>query len=208
MSYPPGPDPYGQPNPYSQPQQPGPPPQYGQPYGYPQQPPPPYGPMAGPGGYPGYPGYPGQPGYPGWPGAYVAMPGVVVAARVILFIIAGLELLSGVLAMISSAVLSAQSGYRESSDAISYGIGVGVGILIVGGLTLTLAIRYSKGRGGVRGCTIALGILYLLSAVGNLIRGATPPVVVGVLVLLGLGILFLVAMFGRAGTAYFSRPRH
>ena len=98
-------NPYGPPQgqppgypPQGPPQQPG----YGYPtapqgqpgYGYPQQQPP---------GQPGY-GYPSPPAFPqepyGQPGPVAVMPGSVKAARVMLFVLGGFQVLGGLLMMI------------------------------------------------------------------------------------------------------------
>ena len=112
MSYP-NPNPYGPP-PGQQPgyRPPSGPPHHGPGYGYPQQPPQPspYGP------YPGGP-MPGmQPQYP------TVMPGGVKAARVMLFVLAALNLIGLVLAVaglggVSKASHNA-SAYTTSDDII------------------------------------------------------------------------------------------
>jgi hypothetical protein len=204
VSYPP--NPYGPPpqqpgqGPYGPPQQqPG--QQYGQPYGYPQQPSP-YGPGAGPGGYPGWGGQ------PGWPVGPPQMPGVVTAARVILFIMSGLSVIGGALALLSGIVMSSSSDDSDTSGLAAPAVAAGVAVIVIGALVMTLAVRYSRGRGGVRVTTIILGIVEILGGVLDMVSNTT---VVGLLigmVGLGFGIVFLVAMFSRAGTAWFSRPRY
>ncbi len=210
MSFPP-PNPYGQQQPpqnYGQPQ-----PQQ-QPYGYPQQQQP-YGQQPGypVGGYPAnnaYPGggYPGYPQQPGWAGAALPMPGVVTAARVVLFIFSGLAMLGGLLMLIGGGSAARTLESDEGSGLAAVLAVVGLMVLLIGVLVMILAIRFSKGRGGVRGTTITLGFLQLLGAVGGPLSNPTGEGFLLALINLGIGILLLVAMFGQAGTAYFTRPRY
>ncbi|MGW6748264.1 hypothetical protein ACWGD3_07875, partial [Streptomyces sp. NPDC055006] len=122
---------FGDPNnPYGPPQgqQPGYPPQapqapQGQPgYGYPQGQPP-QQPQQ-----PGY-GYPqGQPAYPGFPGGNVMpveMPGLMKTARVLLFILAGFQLLFGIIAGVAIGAVQDVSNGVGSGDSTNTLAGLG-----------------------------------------------------------------------------------
>ncbi|MFG2880399.1 hypothetical protein ACGFYU_36210 [Streptomyces sp. NPDC048337] len=209
---------FGDPNnPYGQQPQ-------GQPgYGYPQQAPqgvPPQGgyayPQQAPQGYPGAP--------MGYPGASVEMPGGVKAARVILFIVGGLQALGGVLALLFGAFFAtmfADSSSSSASDAGTLAGGVIVAAGIIGiGLALwpiLTAAKLSKGRGGVRASGIVYGSLMTLgSGLGLLVNlvalgsdTAAGAVVFSLLVSLiefGLALWVLIGLANSAAGAYFRRP--
>ncbi|WP_405831667.1 hypothetical protein [Streptomyces sp. NBC_00105] len=208
-------------NPYGQ--QPSQAPQ-GQPgYGYPQQ--------APQGGY-AYPqqapqAYPGGPvGYPGAP--VHEMPGGAKAARVILFVVGGLQVLGGLFFIIGGAVFAAvlsdstySSSSTEDAGAIAGTLGVAIGLFFIG-LALwpiLTAAKMAKGRGGVRVSGIIYGSLQALFAalglLGNMIALSadehTPAefaVIAALpsLVSLALGITVIVGL-AKAGD-YFRRPRY
>ncbi|MGW0394638.1 hypothetical protein ACWDYJ_27890 [Streptomyces sp. NPDC003042] len=213
-------NPYGQ-----QPQAP-----QGQPgYGYPQQAPqgvPPQGGYA----YPQQQGYPAGPvGYPGagYPGAPVEMPGGAKAARVILFILGGLQVLGGLLVILFGAVFAtAFSESSSSSSASDAGTFAGGVIIAVGAFAIGVSLwpiltaaKMSKGRGGVRVSGIVYGSLQvffsglsLLVNLATLSSGGQTPVGGAMLSLLlavvglGLGIWVIVGL-AKSG-AYFGRPRY
>jgi hypothetical protein len=199
---------FGDPNnPYGQPQgqQPG----YGQPqgqqpgYGYPQQ--------APQGQQPGY-GYPQAPpvqpyGMGGYPGAVMEMPGGVKAARVILWIIGGLNLLGGLGAIAFSFVLGseleksgASSGDTEAFADLSQGVLIGVGIfsIIFAVLGMVLAAKFNSGGNGVRICSIVYAAFVVLFSIFSLPLGV---------VSMALGILVIVFVAKADGAAWFNRPR-
>ncbi|MFC4499660.1 MULTISPECIES: hypothetical protein [Streptomyces] len=196
---------FGDPNnPYGPPQNPPP--------GYPQQQPPPQ-----PGyGY-GQPGY-GQPGY-GYPqappvsqpygyGVPEQMPGLVVTARVLLFILAGLQLLFGVIFGVIAAFVQT-SGSRSSSDDINLATGVVVLIALVmlalGSLSLFLGLKFRTGRAGIRITTMVYAAFMLLGSIGNIVQGGGAGTFGGVLSL-AIGGIILAAMIN--GGAWFNRPRY
>ncbi|MBT2480301.1 hypothetical protein [Streptomyces sp. ISL-94] len=214
-------NPYGQ-----QPQAP-----QGQPgYGYPQQAPqgvPPQG-VPPQGGY-AYPqqapqGYPGGPvGYPGGP---VEMPGGVKAARVILFVLGGLQALFGLLALLGGAFFAsmfAESSSSSASDAgaLAGGAFVVVGIILIAASLwpILTAAKLSKGRGGVRVSGIVFGSLQALfaglSVLVNLAAAGSdqaPPTVavslIFALISLALGVWIIVGLANSAAGAYFGRPQY
>ncbi|MDX3536436.1 hypothetical protein PV721_19040 [Streptomyces sp. MB09-01] len=213
-------NPYGQQPPQAPQGQPG--------YGYPQQAPqgtPPQGgyayPQQAPQAYPGGPvGYPGAPVH--------EMPGGAKAARVILFIIGGLQVLGGLFFIIGGAVFAAalsDSSYSSSSTedvgAIAGTVGVVIGLFFIG-LALwpiLTAAKMAKGRGGVRVSGIVYGSLQVLFAglglLGNMIAlsadehtpaGLTVISALPSLVSLGLGLTVIVGL-AKAGD-YFRRPQY
>ncbi|WP_327415892.1 proline-rich domain-containing protein [Streptomyces sp. NBC_01233] len=217
-------NPYGQQPPQAPQGQPG--------YGYPQQAPqgiPPQGgyayPQQAPQGYPGGPaGYPGAP--VGYPGADMEMPGGAKAARVILFVLGGLQALGGLLVIVLGAVFASLFTESSSSSATEAGAIAGGAFVIVGiffiGLSLwpiLTAAKLRKGRTGVRVSGIIFGSLQSLFAgiglLGNLvILGADEQTPVGGAILsllmaavsLGLGIVVIVGL-AKAGD-YFRRPSY
>ncbi|MEU8838900.1 hypothetical protein AB0D97_07155 [Streptomyces roseus] len=226
---------FGDPNnPYGQQQPPAP---QGQPgYGYPQQAPqgvPPQGGYAYPQqqAQPGY-GYPNQ-AYPagpgGFPGAQMPMPGGVKAARVILFIVGGLQALGGLAALLggalfASAFSSGSSEYGSSASdagALAGGVIVGAGVLA---LALALwpiltAAKLGKGRGGVRVSGVIYGSLMTLFSGLSLIinfaalgsdnaAGAIVFSLVLALIQFGLSLWVLVGLANSAAGAYFRRPQY
>ncbi|MFE9920298.1 hypothetical protein ACFYQA_01585 [Streptomyces sp. NPDC005774] len=204
-------NPYGQP-----PQQPG---QPGQPgYGYPQQQPP-----GGPGyGYPSPPAFPQSYGQPG-PGPVAVMPGSVKAARVMLFVLGGLQALGGVLAMVASARFadyleeeissdpSISSDPNISSDDLNTVSDIGAGVMIVLGVivlafafwAILTAVKMASGYGGVRVSAIIYASVVTLFSVITLIPGN-----VFALISLIPGILIIVFCANRNGSYWFNRPRH
>ncbi|WP_228979912.1 hypothetical protein [Streptomyces sp. DH12] len=179
---------YGDPNnPYGQQQQPA---QPG--YGYPQAPPvQPYGQG---GGY----------------GAPMEMPGGVKAARVMLFVIAGLQVIGAIGAALTAlAIAAAQEDptlkndiqFQQLADMSTGAIwGVTVLILAWGVFAIVLGAKLGNGGNGIRITTMVFGII-------TAILGIYPFVVIG---LAHTVLAILVAVFvGKSdAAAWFSRPRH
>ncbi|MEU4199551.1 hypothetical protein [Streptomyces sp. NPDC045470] len=201
MSYP-NQNPYGPPQ--GQPQ--GPPqPQYGYPQQQPMQPQPmqqqPYAPFpagpVGPGGMPGIP-------------APQQMPGSTKAARVMLFVLAGITVLGiiGVtvaLNQISSA--SAQyNGFSGDADSM-FAIGKGAMVFVMilqaayAAVALVLALQFSKGANGVRIGTIIFGSVSVLCSIPFAIALYGIPSFV-------LSILVIVFAAKQESQAWFMRPRY
>ncbi len=198
-------------NPYGPPpgQQPG--------YGYPQQPPQPspYGPYPGAGmpgpamPGPGMPG-PGMPG-PGMPGGPVpnGMPGGVKAARVMLFVLAGLNLIGLVLAVMGLGSLSKASKnaseYATSDSMTALNVGKGFlifAIVLIVALTvlaITCATQFGKGGTGVRVATIVFGVINTLVSFFAFPVGLVHTV---------LGIMIIVMVSKDDGEMWFKRPRY
>ncbi|MEV8429220.1 hypothetical protein PGH47_26060 [Streptomyces sp. HUAS 31] len=195
----------------------GPPPQ-GQP-GYPQQPPqgqPGYGyPQGVPQQPPAY-GYPqGQPAYPGYPGGNmmpVQMPGLMKTARVLLFILAGFQLLFGLIAGIAVGAaqdLSNGVGSGDDTDTLA-GLGFLVAALLVGlgALSIFLGVKFKNGGSGIRITTIVYASLMILGGIVNIVNGANGSATFGGLISLAIAGIILASMVNGAASAWFNRPRY
>ncbi|MDX2762958.1 hypothetical protein [Streptomyces europaeiscabiei] len=191
---------FGDPNnPYGQPQQQQPP---AQGYGYPQQ---------GPPQQPGY-GYPAAPpvsqGYGGYPNAPETMPSTVNAARIMLWVIVGLQVIGVLLYGIGAIGVSAASdstedpALAEALGNIPVGQMVAIAIFAVAWLVyaIMLAVKFKSGGSGVRTAALVFGII-------TAILGIFPFLVIG-LVHLVLGILIAVFVGNANGKAWFNRPRY
>ncbi|WEH15732.1 hypothetical protein [Streptomyces sp. VNUA24] len=190
---------FGDPNnPYGQPQQQPPAPGYG----YPQQTPP---------QQPGY-GYPTAPpvsqGYGGYPNAPETMPSSVNAARIMLWVIVGLQVVGVLLYAIAAIAVSAASDSAED-PALAEALGniptgqmVAIAIFAAAwlGYAIMMAVKFKSGGNGVRVATLVFGII-------TAILGVFPFVLIG-LVHVVLGILIAVFVGNAAGKAWFNRPRY
>ncbi|WP_340558669.1 hypothetical protein [Streptomyces sp. GSL17-111] len=209
MSHPSQPDPYGQPQPYGYPSAPPqqPPPQHQPASGYPAQ----HHPAPGyPGGYPQYPG--------GMPPMRTGMPGIVVTARVLLFVAGGLWLLCAMLGIYLMAESSKPYYERPTFGDVSDDLyAVGVVLLCVslamGALHITVASMFGRGRAGVRVMaiitaalnTLAAGFAFLSSLASD---GSVEAFGVFIQVLwLVTAILTLVFLCVRPAGQWFNRPQ-
>ncbi|MFD7631529.1 hypothetical protein ACFV7Q_36910 [Streptomyces sp. NPDC059851] len=206
---------FGDPNnPYGQQPQ-------GQPgYGYPQQAP--QGGYAYPQAQQAYPAHPAG----GYPGVQMPMPGGVKAARVILFIVGGLQALGGVLFLLGGAVFASVLSGSSSSTASDAGAVAGAAVVIGGIFILALSLwpiltaaKLSKGRSGVRVSGIVYGSLMTLfsglSLLMNLVAlssdeaaGAVVFSLLMALIQFGLALWVLVGLANSAAGAYFRRPQY
>lgn len=205
---------YGDPNnPYGQPPQ-QPPAAPG--YGYPQQ------------GPPGVPpqqpyGYPQQPAYPGYPGGNMmqqSMPGLLVTARVFLFLISSVQILAAIGFLYFAAIANDVSDSADDFGLDDAGIGdaaTGVFVilaLIAAGLatlSITLGVKFSRGGQGVRITTVVygalgaiVGLIYLFVGLDTGLASA----IIGPLIWLVFGIIITLAPVVPSGTAWFNRPRY
>ncbi|MEU9782872.1 hypothetical protein AB0H92_18260 [Streptomyces phaeochromogenes] len=210
---------FGDPNnPYGPPQgqQPGYPPQppQGQP-GYPPQGQPGYGyPQGAPPQQPGY-GYPQQPAYPGYPGGNhmpMEMPGLMKTARVLLFILAGLQILFGIIAGIAvGAVQDVSNGVGSGDDTDTLaGLGFLAAAVLVGlgALSIFLGVKFKNGGSGIRVTTIVYASLMILGGLLNTVQGAGGSGTFGGLISLAIAGIILASMVNGAASAWFSRPRY
>ncbi|WP_328300399.1 hypothetical protein OG389_23385 [Streptomyces sp. NBC_00435] len=200
-------------------------PQGGQPgYGYPQQAPQGIPPQ----GY-GYPQQPqGYPGVGGYPGANVPMPGGVSGARVILFILGGLQALFGVLLGVGGAVFAAALSDSSSSSASSAGTAAGGVFIIFGVLVVGMALwpiltaaKLSKGRGGVRVSGIifgslmslfaGLGLIFNIATLSSMHSSGAGTFMISLIftgIELALGLWILIGLANSAASVYFKRPQY
>ncbi|MDT0489140.1 hypothetical protein RM717_01300 [Streptomyces griseus] len=190
-------NPYGQ-QPQGQPQgQPG--------YGYPQQ---------APQGVPqqgyGYPqASPVQGGGYGYPGGPTEMPGGVKASRVLLYVIAGLQVIGAIFIVLGAAAVSAAKNDATLQDDVQFqqladysgGVlwGMAFFALAWGVFAIVLAAKFGKGGNGLRITTIVFGAI-------TAILGIYPFVVVG-LVHTVLAVLVVVFVAKSDGEAWFNRPQ-
>ncbi|KQX59070.1 MULTISPECIES: hypothetical protein [unclassified Streptomyces] len=187
-------NPYGQPQ--GQGQQPG--------YGYPQQAPQGVPPQQGY-GYPAAP--PVSPYGGGYPQGPVKMPGLMTTARVLLFIIGGLQLIGAVVMGIG---IAAASSTIDDSDTATGLAGLGfvlVALLaVIGGLSIFLGVKFSTGGTAIRVITIIYASLMLVGALGNF-AGGQPSGVFGGIVSLAIGGIILASMVGGQASAWFNRNK-
>ncbi|MCX4883099.1 MULTISPECIES: hypothetical protein [unclassified Streptomyces] len=198
---------------------------YGPPQGQPQSPPPGYPPQAPPNqpgyGYPqgapqqpGY-GYPQQPAYPGYPGGMqmpAEMPGLMKTARVLLFILAGFQILFGIIAGLAIGAaqdLSNGVGSGDDTDTLA-GLGFLVAALLVGlgALSIFLGVKFKNGGSGIRITTIVYASLMILGGIVNMANGANGSATFGGLISLAIAGIILGAMVNGAASAWFNRPRY
>ncbi|CAM5273700.1 hypothetical protein [Streptomyces chartreusis] len=192
-------------------------------YGYPQQAP----------GVPpqqGY-GYPQQPAYPGYPGGNQmvpqSMPGLLVTARVFLFIISAVQILAGLawlyVAAIANDVSDAADDLSSSSDdpfsAIGEGGDIAAGVLVLialialglAALSITLGVKFSKGGQGIRITTVVYGALGTIVGIIGLFVGLDSGLATAVifpLLWVVFGGIITAAPVVSSGTAWFNRPRY
>ncbi|WP_329301299.1 hypothetical protein OG410_25600 [Streptomyces sp. NBC_00659] len=185
-------------------------------YGYPQAPP-----TVPPQGY----GYPQQPGYPGYPAGNMmpqTMPGLMMTARVLLFIVAGVQVLMGIGFIFGAATINDVSnsgedtfGNNSLSDIghASAGIFFVIALIVLGlaGLSITLGVKFTRGGQGIRITTMVYGILGALLGFLALINAAdvgSSASLVFALLWVGFGGVMAAAMIAPSGAAWFNRPRY
>ncbi|MEV6017449.1 hypothetical protein ACFYXJ_33145 [Streptomyces sp. NPDC002667] len=204
------------------------------PYGPPPQQPPVAPPAAPPGyGYPQAPpsvppqgyGYPQQPAYPGYPGGNMmpqTMPGLMMTARVLLFIVAGVQVLIGIFAIFGAATINDASNAGEDTfgnnglsdighDSAGVIFVIALLFLALAGLSITLGVKFSRGGQGIRITTMVYGILGSLFGVLGLINAAnvnSSAALVFALLWIGFGGVMAAAMIAPSGAAWFNRPRY
>ncbi|MGW7067790.1 hypothetical protein ACWGII_17890 [Streptomyces sp. NPDC054855] len=208
---------YGDPNnPYGQPPQ-QPPAAPG--YGYPQAPP----------GVPpqqGY-GYPQQqPAYPGYPGGggnmmQQSMPGLLMTARVFLFLISATQILSAIFLLYGAAVANDVSdsaddfGFAGTSDFGDAAAGLFVVFALVAAalaaLSITLGVKFSRGGQGIRITTVVygalggiFGLIYLFVGLDTGLASA----IILPLIWVVFAVIITIAPVVPSGTAWFNRPRY
>lgn len=191
-------------------------------YGYPQQAPPPPG---IPPQHQAYPGYPQQPAYPGYPGVNnmvpQSMPGLLVTARVFLFIISAVQIIGALVFLYFAAFASDVSdgadelGFSTGSDGADMAAGVfGVFALLAAALatlSITLGVKFGRGGQGIRITTVIYGALGAIVGLVGLFVGLDSgfaSAVIGPLLWLIFGGIIAAAPVVPSGTAWFARPRY
>ncbi|MFI6852119.1 hypothetical protein [Streptomyces sp. NPDC050416] len=191
---------YGDPNnPYGAPQ--GQPQQPQQGYGYPQQ----------QGQAPGY-GYPQAPPVSqyGGPAAPTTMPGSVSAARVMMWVIVGLQVVAVVILGLGAAAINSAKDDEALQDnaALQDLVGQSTGLIwgyVVFGLAWLVfaAVLATKFKNGGNGARVTILVFAIITAV----LGIYPFILVG-LVHTVLAILIAVFVGNANGKAWFNRPRY
>ncbi|MBW1596606.1 hypothetical protein [Streptomyces sp. JJ38] len=182
---------------------------YGQPppYGYPQPPQP------GPTG-PGYPQYPGGPG--GMMPMRMSMPGLVVTARVLLFVAGGLWALSmvfGLIMMLAAADIEDDPDFVVAeSDVVVFGVVVLLVGVALAALHIVSASMFGKGRTGVRVMGIITASLNLIiggfSLIGSLAQTGAPGGILITLLWVITALLTVIFLSLRPAGEWFNRPQH
>ncbi|WP_406146486.1 hypothetical protein [Streptomyces sp. NBC_01012] len=199
---------FGDPNnPYGQQQggQPGGQPGGQQPgYGYPQQAP--QGVPQQGYGYPQAPPVQGGYGFPGGPGE---MPGGVKASRVLLYVIAGLQVIGAIFVVLAAAAVSAAKNDPTLQEDVQFqqladysgGVlwAIAVFAVLWGAFAVVLAAKFGKGGSGLRVTTIIFGVI-------TAILGIYPFVVIG-LIHTVLAVLVIVFVAKSDGEAWFNRQQ-
>ncbi|MFE9027348.1 hypothetical protein ACFYOA_13900 [Streptomyces iakyrus] len=193
MSYGDPNNPYGAPQGQQPQQQPG--------YGYPQN----------QGQAPGY-GYPQAPPVSpyGGPAAPTTMPGSVGAARVMMWVIVGLQVLGVAIFAFSAVALNAAKDDESLKDNTAFQdlVGDSTGVIwgyVVFGLAWLVfaAVLATKFKNGGNGARVTILVFAIITAV----LGIYPFVIVG-LVHTVLAILVAVFVGNANGKAWFNRPRY
>lgn len=185
---------------------------YGAPQGQPQQPQQPgYGYPQDQGQAPGY-GYPQAPPVSpyGGPAAPTTMPGSVSAARVMMWVIVGLQVLGVAIFAFSAVALDAAKDDESLKDNTAFQdlVGDSTGLIwgyVVFGLAWLVfaAVLATKFKNGGNGARITILVFAIITAV----LGIYPFVIVG-LVHTVLAVLVAVFVGNAAGKAWFNRPRY
>ncbi|MEV0112228.1 hypothetical protein AB0H77_03070 [Streptomyces sp. NPDC050844] len=206
---------YGDPNnPYGQPPQ-QPPAAPG--YGYPQQAPPGVPPQQG------Y-GYPQQPAYPGYPGGNMmpqTMPGLLVTARVFLFLISAVQILVAIIYLYAGAVASDAGDSAEDlglsgmgdvgDDVAAIAIIAALVAAALATLSITLGVKFGRGGQGVRITTVVYGALGGIVGLIGLFIGLDTgfaTAIIGPLIWVTFAAIITIAPVVPSGTAWFARPRY
>ncbi len=149
----------------------------------------------------------------GFPGGPTEMPGGVKAARVMLFVIAGLQVIGAIFVALAAAAVNAAKNDATLKDDVQFQQladysgsalwGIVVFAVLWGVLAVFLGAKFGKGGNGIRITTIVFGVI-------TAILGIYPFVVMG-LVHTVLAILVVVFVAKSDGGAWFNRqqqPQH
>ncbi|MFD4372759.1 hypothetical protein [Streptomyces sp. NPDC058486] len=209
---------FGDPNnPYGQPpqgQQPG--------YGYPQAP---QGvPQQGGYGYPAAPPASPYGQFPGGPNQIPqSMPGLLMTARVFLYLVSAVQIIAGVLYVYAASIASDASDLASSYGTSDNPLGdlgdAAAGILVIialvflglAALSITLGVKFSRGGQGVRITTVIYGALgTIVGAIGLFIGidSGLATAMIFPLIWVVFGVIITIAPVVPSGTAWFARPRY
>ncbi|MFI9242494.1 hypothetical protein ACIGXF_07860 [Streptomyces sp. NPDC053086] len=204
------------------------------PYGAPPQQPP-----AAPGyGYPQQPGvppqgyaYPQQAAYPGYPGANAmpqSMPGLLVTARVFLYLISAVQIIGGLIWLYIAAFVNDVSNKADELgsssddnpfDSIGDGGHMAAGLIVffalialgLAALSITLGVKFGRGAQGVRITTVVYGALGGVVGLIMLFVGmdsGLASAVIFPLIWVVFAAVITAAPVVPSGTAWFNRPRY
>ncbi|MFF9766967.1 hypothetical protein ACF1GT_10205 [Streptomyces sp. NPDC014636] len=204
------------------------------PYGAPPQQPP-----AAPGyGYPQQPGvppqgyaYPQQAAYPGYPGANAmpqSMPGLLVTARVFLYLISAVQIIGGLIWLYIAAFVNDVSNKADELgsssddnpfDSIGDGGHMAAGLIVffalialgLAALSITLGVKFGRGAQGVRITTVVYGALGGVVGLIMLFAGmdsGLASAVIFPLIWVVFAAVITAAPVVPSGTAWFNRPRY
>ncbi|MEU3828606.1 hypothetical protein GT045_07525 [Streptomyces sp. SID486] len=190
-------------------------------YGYPQQP------GVPPQGY----GYPQQAAYPGYPGANAmpqSMPGLLVTARVFLYLISAVQIIAGLIWLYVAAFVNDVSNTADDLgsssddnpfDSIGDGGHMAAGLIVfialialgLAALSITLGVKFGRGAQGVRITTVVYGALggvvgLLMLFVG--MDSGLASAVIFPLIWVVFAAVITAAPVVPSGTAWFNRPRY
>ncbi|SFQ74489.1 hypothetical protein SAMN05421810_1189 [Amycolatopsis arida] len=142
-------------------------------------------------------------GYPGHPTG-MDMPGLMRGARVLLFVMGGMQLTVGVLVASLLAGIVANAG-GSIADAVAI-----VSVLLgLGALSIILGTKFATGGGGVRVTTIVYASLMIVACLGSLGLGDGFGLIFtgGPVIGLACGGIILALMVTAQAGAWFNRPR-
>ncbi|MDI5976732.1 hypothetical protein [Amycolatopsis magusensis] len=142
-------------------------------------------------------------GYPGHPMG-MDMPGLMRGARVLLFVMGGIQLTVGVLVagLLAGIVANAGGSIADVVPIVSALLGLGA-------MSIILGTRFATGGGGVRVTTIVYASLMIVACLGSLGLGDGSGLIFTggpVIGLAGGGIILALMVTAQAG-AWFDRPR-
>ncbi|MER6071934.1 hypothetical protein ACFYZB_17540 [Streptomyces sp. NPDC001852] len=190
-------------------------------YGYPQQPP------APPQAY----GYPQQPAYPGYPGGNMmpqSMPGLLVTARVFLYLISAVQIIVGLIWLYVAAFVNdvsnkaddlGNSSSNNPFNTIGNGGHMAAGLIVfialialgLAALSITLGVKFGRGGQGVRITTVVYGalggVLGLIGLFAGMDSGLASAVIFP-LIWVVFAAVITAAPVVPSGTAWFNRPRY
>ncbi|MBO1419104.1 hypothetical protein, partial [Streptomyces sp. FH025] len=163
------------------------------------------------------PGY----GYP--PAAPQSMPGLVTTARVLLFVVGGVQTILAIIYLLAAAFAkdatnSLSTTTTDDNPLTALGdaaAGIIAVVAVVAGLfaalSITLGVKFGKGGNAVRITTIVYGsfgaLIGLLILAGAISGGTAVGMLAGVL-WLAISVIWITAMSIRDGVNWFNRPRY